>query len=97
MMNRTNWILLTLIVLTPILGQAQILDQPPVEACKPGDFAVIGYPARDSRNDAFVMADIFRNIYNVKRLQPGGGLADQFGARTQQLSLVLYLLIAHKA
>ncbi|MDA1236042.1 MAG: matrixin family metalloprotease [Acidobacteria bacterium] len=44
MMNRTNWILLTFVLLTPTLGQAQILGQPPSEACKPGDFAVIGYP-----------------------------------------------------
>ena len=36
------------------------------------DIAVIGYPARDgSRNDPFAMADIFREIYNVKRLSPG--------------------------
>ena len=36
------------------------------------DVAVIGYPARDSgRNDALVMADLFNNIYEVKRLSPG--------------------------
>lgn len=44
MMNRTNWILLTLALLIPAWSQAQILGQPPLEACKPGDFAVIGYP-----------------------------------------------------
>lgn len=44
MMNRTNWILLTLVLLTPSLSQAQVLGQPPVEACKPGNFTVIGYP-----------------------------------------------------
>jgi len=43
-MNRTNWILLTLVLLTPSLSQAQILGQPPSQACKPGEFAVIGYP-----------------------------------------------------
>ncbi len=33
---------------------------------------VIGYPASDSRrNDAEVMRKIFRNVYDVKRLQPG--------------------------
>ena len=35
------------------------------------DVAVIGYPAEDPRNDAFVMREIFRNIYGVKRLSPG--------------------------
>lgn len=44
MMNRTNWILLTFVLLTPTLSQAQILGQPPSEACKPGEFTVIGYP-----------------------------------------------------
>ena len=33
--------------------------------------AVIGYPARDSRNSSQVMDRIFGNIYNVKRLHPG--------------------------
>ncbi|MEE9377153.1 MAG: DNA/RNA non-specific endonuclease [Candidatus Lokiarchaeia archaeon] len=33
--------------------------------------AVIGYPAKDSRNNIDVMARIFNNIYQVKRLQPG--------------------------
>jgi endonuclease G len=35
------------------------------------DVVVIGYPAYDSRNDQFVMQDIFKGIYNVKRLSPG--------------------------
>ncbi|MES2570738.1 MAG: DNA/RNA non-specific endonuclease [Verrucomicrobiota bacterium] len=35
------------------------------------DIAIIGYPAEDSRNDAFAMRDIFKGIYNVKRLSPG--------------------------
>lgn len=33
--------------------------------------AVIGYPAEDSRNDSFVMRNLFRGIYDVKRLCPG--------------------------
>jgi endonuclease G len=33
--------------------------------------AVIGYPARDYRNDAAVMDEIFKGIYKVKRLAPG--------------------------
>jgi len=32
---------------------------------------VVGYPARDNRNDSQEMKRIFWNIYNVKRLQPG--------------------------
>ncbi|MGZ0710065.1 DNA/RNA non-specific endonuclease [Coraliomargarita sp. W4R53] len=35
------------------------------------DIAVIGYPAEDSRNDAFAMKRIFKGDYNVKRLSPG--------------------------
>lgn len=35
------------------------------------NIAVIGYPAEDPRNDAFAMREIFKNIYNVKRLSPG--------------------------
>jgi endonuclease G len=33
--------------------------------------AVVGYPARDSRNDATVMRDIFGDIFDVKRFAPG--------------------------
>ena len=33
--------------------------------------AVIGYPARDSRNQSGAMARIFGDIYDVKRLAPG--------------------------
>ncbi len=33
--------------------------------------AVVGYPARDSRNDPVIMADIYNNIYDVKRFAPG--------------------------
>lgn len=32
---------------------------------------VIGYPARDSRNDSAVMDRMFKGIYGVKRLHPG--------------------------
>lgn len=32
---------------------------------------VIGYPAKDSRNDANAVREIFKNIFDVKRLQPG--------------------------
>ncbi len=32
---------------------------------------VIGYPAKDSRNGASIMADIFQDIYDVKRFAPG--------------------------
>lgn len=35
------------------------------------DIAVIGYPAFDPRNDAAVQNKVFRNVYGVKRLQPG--------------------------
>jgi endonuclease G len=45
--------------------------------------AVIGYPAFDPRNDATVQNQVFRGVYNVKRLQPGlaGGRnpIDSFG------------------
>ncbi len=33
--------------------------------------AVIGYPAKDSRNNLDIMSRVFNNIYQVKRLQPG--------------------------
>ena len=32
---------------------------------------VIGYPARDDRNDLALQDQIFQGVYNVKRLQPG--------------------------
>ena len=35
------------------------------------DVAVIGYPAFDSRNNASLQLRIFRQAFNVKRLQPG--------------------------
>ncbi len=33
--------------------------------------AAIGYPAEDPRNDAFVMREIFRNVFGWKRVSPG--------------------------
>ncbi len=35
------------------------------------EIAVIGYPAFDSRNDGKVQNDLFRGVYDIKRLQPG--------------------------
>ena len=35
------------------------------------DVAVIGYPAFDDRNDPALQMRIFRQVFNVKRLQPG--------------------------
>ena len=35
------------------------------------DVVVVGYPARDPRNDASVQDSVFEGVYNVKRLQPG--------------------------
>lgn len=35
------------------------------------DIAVLGYPAKDPRNDAKLQESIFRGTFNVKRLQPG--------------------------
>ena len=47
-----------------------VASKPP-KATKDGDVAVIGYPAFDSRNGRTEQMDIFKNIFNVKRLQPG--------------------------
>lgn len=41
------------------------------KATKDSDVVVIGYPAFDSRNGRTEQMDIFKNIFNVKRLQPG--------------------------
>lgn len=35
------------------------------------EIAVIGYPARDDRNDLAIQDRIFQGVYNVKRIQPG--------------------------
>jgi len=45
------------------------LDSSPVKF--QNNIAAIGYPAEDSRNDAFAMRDIFKQVYQVKRLSPG--------------------------
>jgi endonuclease G len=51
------------------------LPQPiPLLSCKlekQAYVAVVGYPARDPRNDSQAMAQVFGDIYNVKRLSPG--------------------------
>ncbi len=59
-------------------GANQVLPDPlPVAAAQPGTVRdrqvyVIGYPAWDGRrNDPAYMRQIFSNIYDVKRLQPG--------------------------
>ena len=41
------------------------------EDMQDSEIAVIGYPAFDSRNNTEVQNQVFRGIYNVKRLQPG--------------------------
>jgi endonuclease G, mitochondrial len=38
---------------------------------KDEDVVVVGYPARDDRNDLDVQDRVFNRIYNVKRFQPG--------------------------
>lgn len=35
------------------------------------DIGVVGYPARDSRNDAGLMSQIFGDVFDVKRFSPG--------------------------
>jgi endonuclease G len=56
------------------------LSPPPIELMTRAEFdgtdfgawvAVVGYPARDSRNSAADQQRIFDGIYNVKRLAPG--------------------------
>ncbi len=44
---------------------------PVFDSDNPLDLAAIGYPARDHRNDAFSMSDIFGSVFDVKRLSPG--------------------------
>ncbi|MEM9292480.1 MAG: serine protease [Acidobacteriota bacterium] len=48
----------------------EIAAQPPADLLNRKVY-VIGYPAFDSRNGFHAMREIFRDIYNVKRLQPG--------------------------
>lgn len=47
------------------------LSVTPPEALDGRDIAVIGYPARDDRNDLQLQDRIFERTYNVKRLHPG--------------------------
>lgn len=41
------------------------------DAAVDADIAIVGYPARDSRNNSGVMSNIFNNIYDVKRFSYG--------------------------
>jgi endonuclease G len=47
------------------------LSLAPAEAAVGDLVALIGYPAYDDRNDVQVMAQYFRDLYNVKRYAPG--------------------------
>jgi endonuclease G len=49
----------------------ELLTQDEVDASHGRWVAVVGYPARDSRNDFADQQRIFDGIYNVKRLAPG--------------------------
>jgi pimeloyl-ACP methyl ester carboxylesterase len=58
--------------------EGDLADRTPLvlQAEPPGDLAgrdvvVIGYPARDARNDLVVQDRVFQSIYQVKRFQPG--------------------------
>lgn len=70
------------------------------------EVAVIGYPARDLRNDPSVMDSIFKGVYEVKRLSPGrvsGIRSDRFILTHDCTTLggnsgsVLFSLISGKA
>ncbi|MFN9268938.1 MAG: DNA/RNA non-specific endonuclease [Planctomycetaceae bacterium] len=43
----------------------------PPEELAGREVAVVGYPAKDWRNNTSVQDDVFGGVYNVKRLQPG--------------------------
>ncbi len=47
------------------------LSVTPPEELDGDDVVVVGYPARDDRNDLQVQDEVFNRTYNVKRLQPG--------------------------
>ena len=47
------------------------LASKPPRALRDHEVAVVGYPAFDSRNGHTEQLDIFKNVFNVKRLQPG--------------------------
>ena len=53
----------------PGLPSPLFLTDKKVESGQP--IGVVGYPAKDSRNDASLMSDVFQNIYDVKRFAPG--------------------------
>jgi endonuclease G, mitochondrial len=52
-------------------GQVLSLSVDPPEKLIDADVIVVGYPARDFRNDLKVQDHVFQGVYNVKRLQPG--------------------------
>ena len=52
-------------------GQMLSLSIKTPEELVGSDVIVVGYPARDSRNDLKVQDEVFKGVYNVKRLQPG--------------------------
>jgi endonuclease G len=52
-------------------GQMLSLSVKTPEELVGSEVIVVGYPARDSRNDLQVQDEVFRGLYNVKRLQPG--------------------------
>lgn len=55
-------------------SSAHLPDPIPLSTHKPKKGAyvgVVGYPARDSRNDSDLMSEIFGDIYGVKRFAPG--------------------------
>jgi hypothetical protein len=52
-------------------GQMLSLSVKTPEELVGSEVIVVGYPARDSRNDLKVQDEVFSGLYNVKRLQPG--------------------------
>lgn len=52
-------------------GFANPIELSPSKIQKGLPVAVIGYPANDPRNPAAAIADIFGNVFEVKRLSPG--------------------------
>jgi endonuclease G len=52
-------------------GLPQPLTLAARDAAPGQDIAAVGYPARDSRNDAAIMSRLFQDIYDVKRFSPG--------------------------
>jgi len=73
-------------------------DHPALSLCvespddmKGKEIVVIGYPAQDSRNDLRLQMEIFRQRFNIKRLQPGKlstrkWFIDAYGNRVQPLA-----------